>query len=251
VLAGYPSVVALLADEQLAGRLGIAPSIVSTSSELRTPEMTDRITRAFGARPFDLYGTTEGLWGAECEHHDGLHLFEDWCIAENVDADGRAVPDGEPGARLLVTNLHNRTLPMLRFAISDMVVLDRSPCACGRTLPRLRAVHGRLDDVLHLPGAAGTTVPIHPTQFSVVAGDPAVREFQVRRRGDGVLVLLVLDGDEVAAGERIRHALAERLAAAGVARPEVQTERVDAIARSPGGKLRLVVPEEQGSPTLA
>ena len=151
--------------------------------------MTERITRAFGVRPFDLYGTTEGLWGAECEHHDGLHLFEDWCIAENVDADGRAVPDGEPGARLLVTNLHNRTLPMLRFAISDMVVLDRSPCACGRTLPRLRAVHGRLDDVLHLPGAAGATVPIHPTQFSVVAGDPAVREFQVRGRGDGVLVL--------------------------------------------------------------
>jgi phenylacetate-CoA ligase len=58
VLAGYPSVVALLAGEQLAGRLGIAPSVVTTSSELRTPEMTERIAHAFGVRPFDLYGTT-------------------------------------------------------------------------------------------------------------------------------------------------------------------------------------------------
>jgi len=58
VLAGYPSVVAMLAGEQLAGRLGIAPSVVTTSSELRTPEMTERIAHAFGVRPFDLYGTT-------------------------------------------------------------------------------------------------------------------------------------------------------------------------------------------------
>jgi phenylacetate-coenzyme A ligase PaaK-like adenylate-forming protein len=203
VLAGYPSIVHLLAGEQLAGRLQIAPRIVTTSSELRTAEVAERIERAFGVRPFDLYGTTEGLWGMECEHHDGIHLFEDFCIAENVDADGRPVPDGEPGARLLVTNLHNRTLPMIRFEVSDVVTLDRSPCACGRTLPWLRAVHGRLDDVLDLPGAGGARVPVHPTQFSVVAGDPAVRQFQVRGRGDGVRILLVLDGDAAAAEERI------------------------------------------------
>ena len=251
VLTGYPSVVHLLADEQLAGRLRIRPRVVTTSSELRTREVAERIERAFGARPFDLYGTTEGLWGAECEHHDGIHLFEDFCIAENVDADGRPVPDGEPGARLLVTNLHNRTLPMIRFEVSDVVTLARSPCACGRTLPRLRAVHGRLDDVLELPGAGGARVPVHPTQFSVVAGDPAVRQFQVRGRGDGVHILLVLDGDAAAAEERIARAVAERLAAAGVARPQVRTERVEAIERTAGGKLRLVVPEEARSPTLA
>ena len=251
VLAGYPSVVALLADEQRAGRLGIAPSVVSTSSELRTAELTARIEAAFGVRPFDCYGTTEGLWGAECEHHDGIHVFEDWCIVENVDAAGRPVPDGEPGARLLVTNLHNRTLPLIRFEVSDVVVLDRTPCACGRTLPRLRALHGRLDDVMHLPGASGAPVPVHPTHFSVVAGDPAVRQFQIRRHGDGVLVLLVLEGEEAAARERIRRALAERLAGLGVARPDVRTERVAGIERSAGGKLRLVVPEEPRAPTLA
>ncbi len=252
VLAGYPSVVAALAGEQLAGRLRIAPRIVSTSSELRTPDMTERIRRAFGVDPFDLYGTSEGLWGAECEHHAGAHLFEDWCIVENVDAEGRPVPDGEPGARLLVTNLHNRTLPLIRFEVSDVVVLDRTPCACGRTLPRLQTVHGRLDDILELPGRDGRTVAVHPAQFSVVPEDPAVRGFQVRGRSDGVLVRLVL-GDEAgdAARERIARAVTERLEAAGVRDPVVRTEQVDAIERNAAGKLRLVVPESSRSPTLA
>lgn len=44
----------------------------------------------FGVRPFDFYGTTEGLWGAECEHHTGIHLFEDMTIVENVDDDRRS-----------------------------------------------------------------------------------------------------------------------------------------------------------------
>jgi len=64
---------------------------VTTSSELRAPATTERIARAFGTAPLDLYATTEGLWGAECERRDGIHLFEDWCIAENVDAEDRTL----------------------------------------------------------------------------------------------------------------------------------------------------------------
>jgi phenylacetate-coenzyme A ligase PaaK-like adenylate-forming protein len=48
------------------------------------------------------------LWGAECEEREGIHLFEDMTIVENVDEDGRPVADGDPGARLLVTSLFNR-----------------------------------------------------------------------------------------------------------------------------------------------
>ena len=244
VLNAYPSIAALLADEQLAGRLRIAPRVVSTSSELRTAEMAERIERAFGVRAFDLYGTTEGLWGVDCDHHDGIHLFEDWCIVENVDGDGRPVRDGEEGERLLVTNLFNRTLPMVRFEISDVVTLDRRPCACGRTLPRLRGVQGRLDDVLRLPGSSGTTVAVHPMQFSLVARDPAVREFQVRQRGSRILLRLALRDDAAAdAPDRIVRSVSESLSALGVQRPAVAAEVAESIERTPGGKLRIVVPD--------
>ena len=68
-VAAYPSAATRLAEEQLAGRLRLTLAGMSTSSELRTPEMTERIVEAFGVRPFDHYATTEGLWGCECEHH--------------------------------------------------------------------------------------------------------------------------------------------------------------------------------------
>ena len=86
----------------------------------------------------------------------GIHLFEDMTIVENVDEDGRPVPDGERGARLLVTNLYNRV--PAADPPRDLPTSSRStptPCACGRTLRRMTRSDGRADDVLCLPGRDG------------------------------------------------------------------------------------------------
>ena len=237
----YASVAVLLAEEQLAGRLRISPEAMSTSSELRTPVMTARIQEAFGVRPFDFYGTTEGLWGAECEHHTGIHLFEDMTIVENVDDDGRPVPDGQPGARLLVTSLCNRTQPLIRLELADAVTLDPDPCPCGRTLRRIRSLAGRSDDVLELPGTRAATVSVHPLQFAVVARDRDVVEFQVVQEGPRLRVLVVARGAAPTLETRLRGAVEQRLSALGVAEPAIHVERRTALPRQPGGKLQIVV----------
>jgi phenylacetate-coenzyme A ligase PaaK-like adenylate-forming protein len=239
----YPSLAVLLAYEQEAGRLRIAPQGMSTSSELRTPEMTERIRSAFGVTPVDLYGTTEGLWGASCEHGAGVHLFEDLTVVENVDGEGRPVPDGERGARLLVTSLFNRVQPLIRFELSDVVALETEPCRCGRTLRRVRAIEGRADDVLVMPGAGGRDVAVLPTQFAVVTADRDVREFQVVQAG-GLLRLRVALRDGARADEasaRLRARVGERLAALGVPDPRIEVETCRALERPPAGKLRVVV----------
>jgi phenylacetate-CoA ligase len=187
----YPSVAMWLADEQQAGRLRLAPQTLVTVAELRTPEMTQRLQDAFGIRPFDVYGCTEGLFGSECEHHQGIHLFEDTTLVENVDPDGQPVPAGQPGARLLVTNLYNLVQPLLRLEVTDLVTLDPDPCRCGRTLVRTHAIHGRADDVLSLPGRDGGQVAVHPLQFALLTRDPQVREFQVVQDGPLLRILLV------------------------------------------------------------
>jgi phenylacetate-coenzyme A ligase PaaK-like adenylate-forming protein len=247
VLHAYPSMAVLLADEKRAGRLRAAPAVVATSSELCTPEMAAAIEDAFGVRPFDLYASTEGLWGAACGEGAGHHLFEDLAIAENVDEDGRPVPDGERGARVLVTNLANLAQPLIRFEVSDVVTLDPEPCPCGRTLRRMRSVEGRSDAVLRLPGAAGRRVPVHPLQFGVITADRGVREFQVLQRGDGVRVRVVArDGAPPAElAERLRERVGERLAALGVRDPHVEVEPCAALERPPAGKLQLVVAESR------
>ena len=242
----YPSMALVLADEQQAGRLRLSLETMSTSSELRTPEMTAVIERAFGVRPFDVYGTTEGLWGATCEHGDGLHLFEDVTLVEIVDGDGRPVPPGERGARLLVTSLANRVQPLIRFEVSDVMIAEPEPCPCGRTLLRARAVEGRTEDVLRLPGPAGD-VAVHPLQFAVVTADRHVREFQVVQRGPELRLRLVLrDGSDAGeAAERVRSRVLGRLEALGVRDPVVEVELCDRLERAAGGKLPLVVADRR------
>ena len=239
----YPSIGALLADEQLAGRLTLDLSGMSTSSEWRSPETTALIERAFGVAPTDLYAATEGVWGVACDGGAGVHLFDDMCIVENVDSDGRPVPDGERGDRLLVTNLYNRAQPLLRFEVSDVATLSSEPCACGRTLARMESIDGRADDVLRLPGAAGSSVAVHPVQFGVVTADRDVREFQVVESAGSLCVRVVLraGADAPAATARIGDRVRERLAAIGVASPAVDVEQLDALERSPAGKLPVVV----------
>jgi phenylacetate-coenzyme A ligase PaaK-like adenylate-forming protein len=244
-LNAYPSMAVLLAEEQLAGRLRLSLRSMSTSSELRTPEMTGRIVEAFAVQPFDLYATTEGAWACDCEHHDGLHLLEDDVIVENVDADGRPVPDGTPGARLLVTNLTNRVQPLIRLEVADAVTLVSEPCACGRTLRRIARIDGRADDILWLPGAGGRRVPVHPMQFSVVARDRDVLEFQVVQEGARIAVLVVARGGAPGLEDRVRAALEERFAALGIREVAIDVRRRDTLARSAGGKLQLVSAERR------
>jgi putative adenylate-forming enzyme len=247
----YPSVAMWLADEQQAGRLRLSPQMMVTIAELRTPEMTQRLTDAFGVQPFDAYGCTEGLWGAECEHHQGIHLFEDRTLVENVDADGQPVPAGQPGSRLLVTNLSNLVQPLLRLEVTDLVTLDPDPCPCGRTLVRASAIHGRSDDVLSLPARDGGRVAVHPLQFALLTRDPQVREFQVVQDGP-VLRIRIVPSHAATADDaletRLSQALTRQLVGLGVHDPRITVERRSELPRSAGGKLKLVIADPTAQP---
>jgi phenylacetate-CoA ligase len=135
-LYGYPSIVAVLAVEQQAGRLRIGPESVFTSSEPLSPTVRERLEQAFAVRPHHFYATTEGLYGHECAE-GSMHLFDDMCIAENVDEDYRRVPPGEVGSRLLVTNLFNLTQPLIRFEVTDLVAVEPEPWLRARVGARL------------------------------------------------------------------------------------------------------------------
>jgi putative adenylate-forming enzyme len=248
----YPSVAMWLADEQQAGRLRLAPQMLVTIAELRTPEMTHRLQDAFGIHPFNAYGCTEGLWGSECQHHQGIHLFEDTTLVENVDPDGHPVPAGEPGARLLVTNLYNLVQPLLRLEVTDLVTLDPDPCPCGRSLVRASVIHGRSDDTLSLPTGDGGRVDVHPLQFALLTRDPQVREFQVVQDGP-VLRIRIVPSQAGAAGDdgletRLGQAVTQQLHRLGVHDPQVTVERRPKLHRSAGGKLKLVIADPATRP---
>ena len=107
----------------------------------------------------NAYGSTEAnLIGVECPWATGLHVFEDLLALEVVDEHNRPVPPGVAGHKLLVTTLFNRTLPFIRYELSDLVTVADGPCPCGRPHLRLASVQGRREDVLSLPARNGGRV---------------------------------------------------------------------------------------------
>ena len=242
---GYPSMASLLAVEQLEGRLRITPRVVCTTSEVRTGEMTANIRAAWGVEPFDVYGTTEGFYAGDCEHHQGMHVFEDLGLIEVVDARDDPVPDGVAGARLLVTSFIKRTQPLLRYEISDMVALTTAPCPCGRPLARMVSLDGRSDDILRMTGADGRTIGVHPhTLKSPMAALPELRQYKIVHDDDGLHVLVVLrdaaPADDVSS--RIDATLRSELLAAGVADTRLEVSIVAELPREEGhsAKFKLI-----------
>jgi phenylacetate-CoA ligase len=245
VLIGYASMIRMLAEEQLAGRLQIAPRAVNSASEVLTGASRELATRAWGMPPFDVYAATEtGGIAAECAHHTGLHLFEDLVIAEPVDDGYAPVPAGTTGARLLVTVLASRTLPLIRFQLTDRVRLSADRCACGLPFRLLAGVEGRTDDVLTLPATGGGIVAVHPVAFHSVLDLVDAAGWQVRQDEDGGLtVLLAAPGaavDPTRLQADVTADVSAALAAAGAA-PAVRARVVEAIPAGPAGKRPLVV----------
>ena len=245
-LYAYGSVLGLLAAEQLEGRLQISPAAIASSGETHTDELRDAIRAAWGTSSFELYAMTEaGILGSHCERHSGIHLFEDQAIVEVVDERDRPVPDGQLGHKLLVTNLVNRTQPLLRYEISDMVAMAAEPCPCGRPFRLLRGIEGRNDDSLHLPAAAGGTVAVHPLALrGALAGIPGLAQYKVVHDTDGLHVRVALrPGADPAETVRLVSArLTDRLTTQGAARPAVQVELRDSLQdeRDTAGKFKLV-----------
>jgi phenylacetate-CoA ligase len=177
----YPSFTRRLIEEQEAGRLQIYPKRVATAAEVLTNHVRERVRETWNARVLDSYGTTEaGLLGTECDAAMGIHLAEDMVVYEVVDHDGQRVPDGASGARILVTTLFNRALPLIRYEISDIATLESGPCACGRPYGRVTAIEGRREEYMTLRALGGGTIRIHAGRLRApLVGVPGLRQFQV------------------------------------------------------------------------
>lgn len=241
VLVAYSSMVKSLAHEQVAGRLRITPRAVNSSSEVLTDEARALAIRAWNVTPFNVYAATEtGGVAADCRQHLRMHLFEDLVIPEVVDADYRPVPPGGTGDRLLATVLASRTLPLIRYELTDRVQLATEPCSCPLPFRLVHSIEGRTDDALLLPAQAGGTLRVHPVVFHQVLELLDAGGWQVRQERDG-LTVLVVDPEAGFDPDLTARAVREALTRVGVRPPGVQVSTVDNIPAGSAGKRPLVV----------
>jgi putative adenylate-forming enzyme len=240
VLIGYASMIRSLAHEQLAGRLRITPRALNSSSEVLTAESRTLATRAWGVTPFDVYAATEtGGIAADCPQRC-MHLFEDLVIPEVVDDDYQPVPPGETGDRLLVTVLSSRTIPLIRYELTDRVRLATEPCPCPLPFRVIAGIEGRTDDLLVLPAPGGRTVPVHPVVFHQVLDLLDAGGWQVRQGEAELRILIAAPGPGFDA-TATDHALEAALTRAGAKPPAISVSVLDAIPAGGAGKRPLVV----------
>lgn len=131
------------------------PKILLAQAETVTDEMREKIENVFGTKLYNYYGSREvSCLAGECEK--GLmHMFMFYNYIEILDDNDQPVKEGEEG-RVIVTNLHNYSMPFIRYEIGDMAVLGPEKCACGNMLPTLKKVTGRITD--HFVKEDGTII---------------------------------------------------------------------------------------------
>ncbi len=125
-----------------------SPRSIMTSAGMLFPSMRDTIERVFRTPVFDRYGSREvGDIACQCEQHQGQHIAVPYQHVEILRQDGSATDPGEEG-EIVVTNLRNYAMPLIRYRIGDTGLWANEPCSCGRTWPLIARVTGRTTDTL-------------------------------------------------------------------------------------------------------
>jgi len=231
---GYASSFRQLARYTVDGGLD-APKLtaVVTTSEKTSNETRELVQAAFGCRTFEEYSSVENsALATECVA-GSLHVSPDVGVIEIVRADGTACDPGEVGD-VVTTTLMRRFQPLIRYRLGDRAAwAEDDGCACGREMPVLSEVVGRLED--ELVGADGRRLTRIDQVFREL---PGVHEGQIVQHRPGDFTVRVMaderfDGDAAATlAQRIRDRLGDVI---------VRVTTDEALERTPSGKVKFVV----------
>jgi phenylacetate-CoA ligase len=189
--------------------------------------------RAYGCQVFEEYSTVENvMFASDCER-GRLHISPDMGLVEILRADGSACAPGESG-EVVATGLRRDYQPLIRYRLGDLASWDDEPCPCGRQMPVIKEVIGRLEDALVSPDGR-RMVRFH----GIFTDQPHVREGQLiqeslrRVRVKVVPVNGFGPDDQRDIIRRVQQRLGNEV--------EVSVEPVEEIPRTVAGKFKAVI----------
>ena len=238
IIVSYVGPLVRLAQWLLAtGRRIFQPQAIIGAAEALHEFQRDIIQQAFGCPAFNTYGCREFmLIAAECEQRKGLHVNADHLLLELRQPE--AAPAASRTGDVVITDLFNYGMPFLRYANGDMATSSNRQCSCGRGLPLLERVDGRVLDAIRTP--AGHILPgeFFPHMLKEVRG---VERFQLVQRQLDRLDLSIVRGDgfDDHSLEFIRREIGKVLGDSVT----VDCHFVDDIPLTRSGKLRVTVSE--------
>lgn len=211
-------------------------SIISTAEMLFEPDRK-LLEEQFNCEVYDTYGCREfAILAGECPEHSGYHISAETALLEFT-KDNESVSAGESG-EILITDLQNYGMPFIRYSVGDAGKQSDEICSCGRGLPLMKLIEGRITDFIYtkddryIPGIG----------LIIIFADLKIRRFQiVQRKIDELLVRIEAGTDYSAEDERKIMSRMKKIVGENI---EVIIEHVDSIPRSPtSGKHRFIVSE--------
>jgi len=217
-------------------------AIISTCMVLHDFESA-AIEAVFQCRVTNRYGCEEvSLIACECEEHNGLHVNADGIYLEVLRPDGAPCLPDESGM-IVVTDLVNRAMPILRYQVGDMGVLSERRCPCGRGLPLLEKIEGRIADYVVTPKGELISGISLTENFAVMV--PGIAQLQIVQEEVDRFVFRMVKGPDFGPRslETIGDLVAERFGP-GVRH---ECEFVDHIPQEPSGKYRFCISKVEKS----
>ena len=190
MLKGFPSTFYYLARHLHENGMKLNIKACFANGETLYPFMRDYIQEHFGCGIHDHYGSEGVETACQCDPRSKHHIASETVIPEIVDRDGNRVPPGTEG-RFLVTSLSKWAFPFLRYDTQDVASLTDEQCFCGRGLPLIETIKGRIVDLSVTPSGKPLSVYAFHTLFAKADG---IEAWQIVHESPSELIVRIVPG---------------------------------------------------------
>ncbi len=220
---------------QKEGIESIQPQAVLTSCETLLDYQRNMIEKNFHCDVFDYYSARDtSLHAAECSEHSGYHTTIENGIVEFIQ-NGHAVSEGELG-ELTITDFCNYAMPFIRYKIGDAGIPSDETCSCGRTLPLIKKILGRITDMIvtidgkYIPGL----------YFIHIFDTDAIKKYQLIQKSKDSFIIKIVKGNSYTldAMNTIVQKIKEKCGPVNI-----EIQEVEEIPLTPSGKYRFIISE--------
>lgn len=241
IIIAYASAIYILAQYmEKKGIKDLRPKAIITSCEMLFPFQREVIERTFGCQVFDNYSGRDTTFQAgECPEHTGYHMAIENAVIE-VLKDNESVPYGEIG-KMIITDLENYAMPFIRYEIGDLGQLSDEKCPCGRNLPLLKEISGRIRDVIITKTGKFLTGAFISTLFYDDSGKTkGIKQYQFIQKTKEYALLKIVKADDFSQGQL--DSIIEKISSQ-CDDMKIDVEFVDIILPTKSGKYRPILSE--------
>ena len=236
ILVAQPSVLCMIADEQIKGNLSISPQKIISVAEVLSVEDKSFLEDVFQQTIHQVYQCTEGFLASSCKYGT-MHFNEDFLIIEK-----KYIDTEKTRFHPVITDLLRRSQPIVRYELND-IITEKQNCACGSAMLAIESIDGRSDDIMIFESRQNNEVKLFPDEFrnAIVLCDENISDYCLIQSAPDQLKLYIKSKDETSYSKAV-HALETLLRGYDI--PNVAIEKLEQDPLKAGEKKRRIKNEQ-------